>query len=488
MRWHKIILVMFLAVLGSAASAEAVDVRTSAQQYQQRQQELIAQAQQEQLVAEQQALAERRQLLKDKNALQQAVQTARTQVQQRQVEIAALKKHHSDLVAQEKKLQQEKEQRTQSLNELVGFIRMTARDADTLLRHSQINALHPERSAQLQPLLEQQRFPGMEDVRNLRTLLLDEMRANGEVQLVTLPILDRQGEQVEAQTLVLGDFSAAYHYRGDNGGGAAETGFLLYSPASSRFFALSVLPSSGVQRQLDRYLAGDSDAVPVDIGHGASLRQLTYHSDLSDQLREGGAIVWPIVAIGIIALLLIIERVWFLRRTSFDAGGLFNKLRPLILAGNWKQSESLCQQDLDKPLPRVLCTGIKYRDMERDDLENGLQEAILGEIPRLERFLSTLAVMAAIAPLLGLLGTVTGMINTFQIITFHGTSDPRLMSGGISEALITTMFGLGVAIPIMLSHSLLSRRVENIIAQLEEKSISFVNLVCQARHNDSGAK
>ena len=121
-------------------------------------------------------------------------------------------------------------------------------------------------------------------------------------------------------------------------------------------------------------------------------------------------------------------------------------------------------------------------------MENGLQEAILGEIPRLERFLSTLAVLASIAPLLGLLGTVTGMINTFQIITFHGTSDPRLMSGGISEALVTTMLGLGVAIPIMLCHSLLSRRVETIIAQLEEKSISFVNMVCQARLESSVPK
>ncbi len=110
-----------------------------------------------------------------------------------------------------------------------------------------------------------------------------------------------------------------------------------------------------------------------------------------------------------------------------------------------------------------------------------MQEAILAEIPRLERFLSTLAVLASIAPLLGLLGTVTGMINTFQVITFHGTSDPRLMSGGISEALVTTMLGLGVAIPIMLSHSLLSRRVETSIAQIEEKSIRFVNLVCQVR-------
>jgi len=130
---------------------------------------------------------------------------------------------------------------------------------------------------------------------------------------------------------------------------------------------------------------------------------------------------------------------------------------------------------------RVLKAGVKFHQLEREELENALQEAILGEISRLERFLSTLAVLASIAPLLGLLGTVTGMINTFQVITFHGTSDPRLMSGGISEALVTTMLGLVVAIPIMLCHSLLSRRVETIIAQMEEKAISFVNMVCRQR-------
>ncbi len=87
--------------------------------------------------------------------------------------------------------------------------------------------------------------------------------------------------------------------------------------------------------------------------------------------------------------------------------------------------------------------------------------------------------LAAIAPLLGLLGTVTGMINTFQAITFFGTGNPRVMSGGISEALITTMLGLAVAIPIMLAHSLLSRKVEKLIGDLEARAVSFVNQVCK---------
>jgi len=99
----------------------------------------------------------------------------------------------------------------------------------------------------------------------------------------------------------------------------------------------------------------------------------------------------------------------------------------------------------------------------------------------MERLLSTLGMLAAIAPLLGLLGTVTGMIGTFHVITLHGTGDPRLMSGGISEALVTTMLGLSVAIPIMLAHTLLSRGVDNMVGTLEEKAVALVNIVHKYR-------
>jgi len=147
----------------------------------------------------------------------------------------------------------------------------------------------------------------------------------------------------------------------------------------------------------------------------------------------------------------------------------------------WDKCISLCEQEGEKPVPRVLLAGVKNRDMGREELENVLQEAILNEIPNLERFLSTLGMLAAISPLLGLLGTVTGMINTFHSITYYGTGDPRMMSAGISEALITTMLGLSVAIPVMLCHTLLSRKVENMIAQMEKKAVAFVNTLFKAR-------
>ncbi len=107
-------------------------------------------------------------------------------------------------------------------------------------------------------------------------------------------------------------------------------------------------------------------------------------------------------------------------------------------------------------------------------------------MPRLDKFLSSLGMLAAIAPLLGLLGTVTGMINTFHVITYFGAGDPRMMSGGISEALITTMLGLSVAIPVMLCHTLLTRKVETMIARMEEKSVTLVNIIFTSPHDLQG--
>jgi biopolymer transport protein ExbB len=128
------------------------------------------------------------------------------------------------------------------------------------------------------------------------------------------------------------------------------------------------------------------------------------------------------------------------------------------------------------------------RHEDRETLESILQEAILRELPRLERGLSPLAIFGAVAPLLGLLGTVTGMIETFNVITVFGTGDPKLMSSGISEALVTTEIGLIVAIPVMLLHTFLSRRVDAILGEMEEKAVSLTNIIEKERSRNGAAR
>ncbi len=282
--------------------------------------------------------------------------------------------------------------------------------------------------------------------------------------------MDRKGVEKEGEILTIGKFTAAY--RADD-----ETGYLRYSEGSNHFYALSAFPSWSVLRNLNKYMEGKADEINLDFSRGAALRQITHKTNLIDQVKNGGPLVWPILATGLFGLIIALERMIFLRRVHANTDRVMGKVNELALEGNWQECDKIAKDKKGRPAYNVLKTGLCARAEERETLESVLQEAILKELPRLERFLPTLNIMGAIAPLLGLLGTVTGMISTFHVITLYGTGDPRMMSGGISEALVTTMLGLSVAIPIMLVHTFLSRRVDHIIGDMEEKAVALTNII-----------
>jgi biopolymer transport protein ExbB len=173
----------------------------------------------------------------------------------------------------------------------------------------------------------------------------------------------------------------------------------------------------------------------------------------------------------------VVERTIFLRGVHTNTDQAMGKVNELALQGKWQECDDIARDEKGRPVYNVLKAGLGARGEERETLESVLQEAILKELPRLERFLPAINITGAIAPLLGLLGTVTGMISTFHVVTLYGTGDPRMMSGGISEALVTTELGLAVAIPIMLAHTFLSRRVEHIVGDMEEKAVALTNII-----------
>jgi biopolymer transport protein ExbB len=310
----------------------------------------------------------------------------------------------------------------------------------------------------------------------MASLLFEEIMLSGAVNIQKGLIVDRNGTEVEADILMLGNFSAAYRV-------LSEVGFLLYSDTSNRLFALSKLPGSKNQKRIASYMDGQSDYSPMDISRGGALRQLTHRLSLLEQIPQGGPIVLPIMVILVLGVLIVMERGVFLFRYSINADQFMKCISNSISEGKWDECRTMCAKHETKAVPKIILAGLQAREMDRQDMENSLQESILKEIPRLEKFLSTLGVLSGIAPLLGLLGTVAGMIETFHVITYFGTGDPRMMSGGISEALVTTMLGLSVAIPLMLCHTLLTRRVDVITAQMEEKAVSFVNTVFSYRNN-----
>jgi biopolymer transport protein ExbB len=151
-----------------------------------------------------------------------------------------------------------------------------------------------------------------------------------------------------------------------------------------------------------------------------------------------------------------------------------NHIRSMAEKGNWKEAKDFCSSKSRIPTCQMLDSALEHVGYSQDVLENALQESILKQAPKLERFLPTLALLATIAPLLGLLGTVSGMIQTFEVLTEVGSGDPAMLAGGISVALLTTYFGLTLAIPIMFVHHLLKAKVEKILVDMEEKGTAFI--------------
>jgi biopolymer transport protein ExbB len=183
--------------------------------------------------------------------------------------------------------------------------------------------------------------------------------------------------------------------------------------------------------------------------------------------------------ISLLAILSLLVGIWktiqlYMVRSHFDTK--VEKIVSLIAADKIPEAQEFIQT-LKSPLRKMMEEALLHRSTTRENLEELLNENILAQIPKLDRFLPVLSVSAGAAPLLGLLGTVMGIITTFEMISLYGTGDPNTMAGGISEALITTEAGLIVAIPALLWHAILNRRLKTIVGNLEKASLGFINML-----------
>lgn len=372
------------------------------------------------------------------------------------------------LAAQEKdELQRRLRQEQGELEELAGLVRASARELLSLAEAAPFTARHPGRLDELRGYLNQERFPGLEDITRLTELYFAFLADTARVHHLRRRVVDRAGAQVEAEVAILGFFTALYRH-------GQELGYLTLGPGTGRLLAVGGEPPWGVRRAAAAYLDGQSPAPPLDLSGGAALRQLARRESAWEQLLSGGPLVWPILLVGLISLVLVVERLVFLRRVRANTDRLMGRVNQLVQAGDIPGARQAAETQPGRPTTNVIKAGLELAGSPPEVVEGGLTEAMLRELPRLERFLTALKVMAAVAPLLGLLGTVTGMINTFQVITTHGAGDPRLMAGGISEALITTQLGLAVAIPVLVAASLLGRRAQRIASDMEEKAVALV--------------
>lgn len=383
-----------------------------------------------------------------------------------------------ELAAQEKRTQQlntifnEQEQRlaeqqsllddkSGSLGELFGTVRQVANDSRAVLESSMTNVQHPERVDFLNELSDSKQQPTIEELRQLWLTLQEEMTASGKVEKFTTPVITTTGDVEDKQVTRIGVFTAF-----------TEGLFLRYLPETGNLVELARQPVDRFRKVVAEFEdAQPGELLPtvIDPTRGAIMALLVQTPTLKERIEQGGWIGYIILVLGAIGL--IIALIQFLSLTKDGHG----------IAKQQKQKE-VSQKN---PLGRILSV---YNDRLAHDVETlslKLDEAILREMPKLERGLITLAILAAVAPMLGLLGTVSGMIETFQSITLFGTGDPKLMSGGISQALVTTELGLAVAIPLLLIHSGLSSKSNRLVQILDEESAAIVARNAEKQHDQS---
>ncbi len=239
----------------------------------------------------------------------------------------------------------------------------------------------------------------------------------------------------------------------------------------------SVLPRIilGFDAENLRELAQGREAgVLLDFTLGEAIRVKQHKKSWFQHIRAGGIVMIPILGLGLLCLGVAIRKFIELRKLKTNVEPVIANVLAFIHRGEIQQAGNEAQK-AGTPIGPVLAEGVHHYNAPQEHIEEIMHEQILSQIPALEKNLPVLAVSAAVSPLLGLLGTVTGMVHTFDLVAIFGTGKVNLLSGGISEALITTEFGLVTAIPALLVHAYLSKRVKTVVHTMEQTAIAFVN-------------
>ncbi|EQB9043155.1 MotA/TolQ/ExbB proton channel family protein [Vibrio cholerae] len=347
---------------------------------------------------------------------------------------------------------------TGSLGEMFGVVRQNAKELQSELDQSVIGIEPRAHQQSIDDVVAAKTLPSMAQLRGLWQAMSEEIRASGQVQTTEIQWLNGQGETQTVPALRLGSL-----------GLISEQGYVKWDNARQQALSYQQLPSDFPTFSHIRTLVdGDVVTMKVDPSRGVLLEQLALTPTLSQRLQAGGVIGNVILVLLGVGLIIALYR-----------GAILATLHQKIKA-QLKNPE----QPGNNPLGRILAVYNKEQQRSVEALELRLLEAVVDEQNHLETGLSMLKLLAALAPMLGLLGTVTGMIETFQVITQFGNGDPKVMAGGISMALVTTVEGLIAAIPLLLAHNILSAQAEAIRNILEKQGIG---LVAQQAERDCGA-
>ena len=360
------------------------------------------------------------------------------------------------------------DRRIGDLGELFGVFRQTADDVQTLLFDSLITLERPERRAEAAALAESAEVPTIPQMRALWGLLMQEIAHSGQVSRFAAEIIEPAGGTYEAEAVRVGLFNVV-----------ADGKYLNYLPENNQLVELPRQPKRTARRSAEALgSAQPQDVVnfALDPSRGALLGLLVQSPSLIERIQQGRLVGYLILAITAVGLILVLER-------GLRLAAVNRRIK--------RQLEDLDQPNTDNPVGRILSAYHEHAHL--NDLElisRHLESLVIADVAEVRKGLPTIRVLAAVAPLMGLLGTVVGMIGTFQAITLFGAGDPKLMAGGISQALVTTVLGLTAAIPLLLSHSFLSSRSTHLSKVIGEQAAGLMaqkaEALAQSRQQAAG--
>ncbi len=356
------------------------------------------------------------------------------------------------LEAQNEQLQR----RLGSLKELFGHLTSTAGDAVVNMEQSLVSVQFPDRTDKLEDLIEKMssntRLPSLAEIESMWFEAHREMVEAARVVRFPAEFIRANGEKVTQEVVRIGSFNLV-----------SEGRYLMYSPNSGVLSELPRQPGSAftkaakaLQTSTDGFVRTGID--PTGPSGGGLLRALIDTPTLLEKWHQGREIGYIISVVGVVAILLALWRFIVLSSVSRKINAQLRSDQP----------------NENNPLGRVLLIAEKNAGLDAESMELKLHEGILKERPKIESGVNLLKIIAMVAPLGGLLGTVTGMIVVFQQITIFGAGDPKMMAGGISQALVTTVLGLVVAIPTVLMHTWINGYVQRILHIMEEQSVGIV--------------
>lgn len=343
------------------------------------------------------------------------------------------------------------------LKELFGTVQGVAGDTRSTLVGSLVSAQYPGRVEKIDQLIKKiagaTQLPTIVELEQLWYFMQQEMTEAGKVVKYTATVVAPDGNRAEQEVVRVGTFNIVTDGQYLSFDSGTETLLILPRQPAGKYTS----GAEELQGTSEGFTAFGMD--PTGPSGGSYLEALIDSPDLKERVKQGREVGYIIIAIGIVALII---SLWRMAVLSMVASKVTSQLKN---AGS---------PNSNNPLGRVLIVSQENSSADTETLELKLHEAVLKETPALEAWVNFIKIVSMVAPLLGLLGTVTGMILTFQALTIFGTGDPKAMAGGISSALVTTVLGLCVAIPTLFLHALVSGKSKRVLHILEEQTAGII--------------